>query len=239
MFYEKLYYSIIERRKTDVPVGYSERHHIIPRSLGGSNNKANVVRLTAKEHFICHLLLTKMYPNGSKEHTKMCYAFMMMQVQSPNHAGNRYNSGRSYEYLRIEFYKRTAASRTGQNNSQFGTKWIHNKVLNKAKKVPALDLLEVGWEEGRSCSPLRCCKACNVPLKRSNRQYCDVCRAEKRYIQPVRQSKKYTNGYRVSIDGVEYKSISQAADILGIGHETVRLRLNSKNFPSYLLLTSK
>ncbi len=39
--------------------GYSEKHHILPRSLGGSDNKDNLVELTAKEHFIVHMLLCK------------------------------------------------------------------------------------------------------------------------------------------------------------------------------------
>ena len=39
---------------------YIEQHHVIPRSLGGVDSKENLVRLTAREHFVCHLLLTKM-----------------------------------------------------------------------------------------------------------------------------------------------------------------------------------
>jgi len=38
---------------------YFERHHIIPKSFGGDNSKENLVLLTAREHFICHWLLTK------------------------------------------------------------------------------------------------------------------------------------------------------------------------------------
>lgn len=41
--------------------GYTEKHHIIPRSLGGSNRKDNLVVLTPREHFIAHLLLAKIH----------------------------------------------------------------------------------------------------------------------------------------------------------------------------------
>lgn len=78
--YTKWYYSIIDRAFGRVlPTNiYTEKHHIIPSSLGGSNDKSNLVTLTAKEHFICHLLLTKMLTGSSKAlmefaHQRMCY----------------------------------------------------------------------------------------------------------------------------------------------------------------------
>lgn len=52
MNYTKIYNLIIEKRKVVIPTGYVEEHHIIPRSLGGSDDKSNLVKLTAKEHFI-------------------------------------------------------------------------------------------------------------------------------------------------------------------------------------------
>lgn len=57
---------------------YTEKHHIIPKSLGGGNSKSNLVTLTAKEHFVCHLLLTKMLVGREKAfmefaHQRMCY----------------------------------------------------------------------------------------------------------------------------------------------------------------------
>jgi hypothetical protein len=49
---EFYYFSIVNRALSRV-VGdmYVEKHHIIPKSLGGSNDKSNLVKLTAKEHF--------------------------------------------------------------------------------------------------------------------------------------------------------------------------------------------
>lgn len=76
--YSKWYFSIIERSKTRTVVGYSENHHIIPKSLGGDNSKANLARLTAREHYICHRLLVKML-SGEEKH-KMIYAIRRMAV---------------------------------------------------------------------------------------------------------------------------------------------------------------
>ena len=54
--YYKIYCNLTERAKSrELPKEtYIEKHHIIPRSLGGNNSKNNIVSLTAREHFICH-----------------------------------------------------------------------------------------------------------------------------------------------------------------------------------------
>lgn len=44
---------------------YTEKHHIIPKSLGGTNNKENLIRLTFKEHYMAHYILSKIYPRNS------------------------------------------------------------------------------------------------------------------------------------------------------------------------------
>lgn len=53
-----------------------ERHHIMPKSMGGSNDLSNLAKLTLREHFICHLLLTKM--TSGKHRNKMVYALWRM-----------------------------------------------------------------------------------------------------------------------------------------------------------------
>lgn len=65
----------LHHRKTNVN-SYFEKHHIIPRSLGGSNKSDNIVLLTAKEHYVVHHLLTKFTVNSS--YPKMLNAFIKM-----------------------------------------------------------------------------------------------------------------------------------------------------------------
>jgi hypothetical protein len=50
-------------KKTDEKYIYYEKHHILPRCLGGPDNTDNLVLLTAKEHYICHKLLIFIYKN--------------------------------------------------------------------------------------------------------------------------------------------------------------------------------
>ena len=72
------YNSIISNANNRSTNGYTETHHIIPRSLGGSNSEDNLVKLTAREHFICHLLLPKM-TEGQLKH-KMIHALWCMAM---------------------------------------------------------------------------------------------------------------------------------------------------------------
>lgn len=100
--YTKLYYSIINRAKTRCLEGYKEKHHIIPKSLGGSNDKDNLVNLTAREHFLCHYLLTKMTTGQHK--SKMVHAANMM-LQISNDYQSRYTQVNSkiFEQIKKEY----------------------------------------------------------------------------------------------------------------------------------------
>ena len=66
MDYQKIYNQIIERAKNRILECYKEKHHIVPKCLGGDNNENNLVELTAREHFLCHMLLCEIYPNENK-----------------------------------------------------------------------------------------------------------------------------------------------------------------------------
>jgi hypothetical protein len=80
--YTKWYFGIIESARNRDLDCYTEDHHIVPKSLGGSNNSENLVRLIAKEHFICHLLLVTAVRSEYKK--KMNYAFWRMCNGSEN-----------------------------------------------------------------------------------------------------------------------------------------------------------
>jgi hypothetical protein len=56
------YQRLIAKAKERVcPNGYVERHHILPRALGGTDDSSNLVALTAREHFVAHVLLAKIH----------------------------------------------------------------------------------------------------------------------------------------------------------------------------------
>lgn len=70
--YTTWYYALMRKRRISPFDGYGEWHHEVPKSLGGSNAKSNLVRLTAREHFVAHRLLVRMTEGFAKR--KMVFA---------------------------------------------------------------------------------------------------------------------------------------------------------------------
>lgn len=103
MNYQAIYDRIVARGKERLIEGYKERHHIIPRCMGGSDEPDNLVDLTPEEHYVCHQLLVKIHPDIGK----LVYAAMMMSCYSP-HQQSRYNNKR-YGWLKRKL-KRTIYS---------------------------------------------------------------------------------------------------------------------------------
>lgn len=79
MNYQKIYDSLIAKRQQNPAIKTGPytvvEHYIFPKSMGGSNNKSNLVVLTNKEHFVAHHLLWKIYQNA-----EMTHAFMLMST---------------------------------------------------------------------------------------------------------------------------------------------------------------
>src|SRR6056297_620137 len=94
--YTKWYFDLIENCHNQNIKGYKEKHHIIPRSIGGSDGKDNLVDMTARQHFIAHLLLSKMciYPSNKKS---MSYALWNMV----NRDSGKRTTSYQYERLRV------------------------------------------------------------------------------------------------------------------------------------------
>lgn len=114
--YTQIYYNIINRAKSRNLDGYVEQHHIIPKSLGGSDDSTNIAVLTAKEHYICHLLLTKMTAGINRQ--KMFYALHRLT----NHSDRKVSS-RIYQYLR-------------ENHAVLVSKKFKNKTYEETRGKP-------------------------------------------------------------------------------------------------------
>lgn len=95
MNYQKHYDLLVIKARSRLIEGYVEKHHIIPKCLGGSDEIDNLVILTSEEHFLAHLLLTKIYPNEPK----LLFAVKMMTLKNPkNRRGNK-----MYGWLRKKY----------------------------------------------------------------------------------------------------------------------------------------
>ncbi len=131
--YTTWYYNIVRNAQQRVlGTSYTEKHHIIPKCLGGSNKKENLVSLTAREHFICHLLLPRMVE--AEEHKKKMWyaAWCLILFKGPKTEGRvfKYNS-KSFSTIRENRAKQVSIMRTGKKHTAETKKIIGEK--SKAK----------------------------------------------------------------------------------------------------------
>lgn len=134
--YSKIYFSITNRAKNRLVEGYTETHHVIPQSLGGSNDKDNLVELTAREHFICHWLLIKM--TVGEERSKMMYALNGMRAE--NRYQQRYHTkitARVYEKYRLEHAQNHSATMKGRTPPNKGRKMSEEQKQLLREKAKA------------------------------------------------------------------------------------------------------
>ena len=94
--YTKVYYQIIDRALTrpykKVKNDGYQKHHIIPKSIGGADSADNLIILNYKEHRVCHCLLIKMQLTKSAE-IKMRHAYGFFN-KSSRYNGPRYKQGK-------------------------------------------------------------------------------------------------------------------------------------------------
>jgi hypothetical protein len=135
--YTKCYYNIIHRaqsRTLDSSI-YVEKHHIIPRSLGGGNDNTNLIRLTGREHFICHLLLPKM--TSGTDRKKMIYAIWMMCRAHRNRRSIYKVTARTYNSIKeVMRNNRTADDFTPEWKAKISVAKKGGKTWNKGRAVP-------------------------------------------------------------------------------------------------------
>ena len=154
MNYKLIYDILIQKRKQDPATGYTENHHIVMRSMGGLDDKENLVRLTGREHWIAHRLLHKIHQNQ-----KTACACHMMAMRCEERGIPEIKNSRAYEYIRKEFAEYISPIVSQSNRDRKGIKY----KTRKNKKV----LIEFEYK----------CKECDNLFYRSHhtKQNLDYC----------------------------------------------------------------
>jgi hypothetical protein len=141
MDYQKVYRQIVERARDRVLEGYKEKHHIVPKCMGGSNEHSNLVHLTAREHFLCHWLLHRAHPDSFK----LFYAFKAMC-----NVKNKYQKTRYIPSSRIVSYVREKHKNWLKENSNFkgrSTKGELNGFYGKKHKPETIEYFKTSRKE--------------------------------------------------------------------------------------------
>jgi len=135
--YSTWYFSIISNAKINSKDGYTEQHHIIPRSLGGTNDISNLVHLTYREHFICHKLLTKMTEGVNLD--KMIKASWLMSLSSSKNLSRACSkiSSRDFENIRTAFINNlTGRSLPIETRNKISASLVGNKNFPNSRGIP-------------------------------------------------------------------------------------------------------
>lgn len=128
MNYSRIYSDLIEKRRKESPHGYSEKHHVIPRSMGGDNSARNIVRLTAREHFIAHVLLAKIHGGN-----QWASVFMMMG-RSKTHSRDFTIASRTYETARRHYAEVVSVESRGRAPWNKGKKTRGHPMYQSGKR---------------------------------------------------------------------------------------------------------
>lgn len=164
MNYQKVYDSIINRAKQEKrrknQGTYYEAHHIIPLCLGGEGKKSewrnhlNIVLLTAREHFTCHWLLARIYPNNRK----LAYAFWTMCALKEKRQERYTPSSRVYKEARdgaINLLKERKGTFTGKKHSEETKRKQSEALKGKTKSKKHCESIskalkgKIPWNKGK------------------------------------------------------------------------------------------
>ena len=171
MNYKKIYRSIVLRAKSENRQKgfgvYFEKHHVIPNFMfadrkgrqgpkghlaGECDSAENLVLLTAREHFICHVLLVKIHKGSRYENSaKKSLVWFFTSIESSEHARNEwFIESSSKKFAR---YREIAIS--GMRESMVGSMLVKDAITGvKIGRVSTnhpnvVSGVWVHWSKGR------------------------------------------------------------------------------------------
>jgi hypothetical protein len=172
MDYQYQYDDLIKtykNRESEVIEDYYETHHIIPLCKGGTNNVINLVKLSAKAHYVAHHLLCMIYPNDYQ----LACAFNGMCAKNTKNSKREY-SARMYQTARKHFSKNHPCKRPEIKQKSAETR-NKNYEINKKKRsektiirlINKYNELGVDHDGGY----LRC-EICNNKIPPDHKRFC-------------------------------------------------------------------
>jgi hypothetical protein len=189
--YQTWYQNITDRARDRKLDCYTEKHHIIPRSLGGTDDADNLVDLTAREHFVCHWLLVKM--NSGEDRAKMVYALRMMRAEKSGQ--QRYKTkitARVYETIKQEYALMQSTKVSGKNNPMFGDKFYRSEDGKQRQK------LAISGNSNGSKQPLARKKIQDSKLGKTREPFSDEWRSKMSAAKQGENNKRF--GVEVSVE---------------------------------------
>ena len=248
MNYKQIHDSIIDRAKTRVlpKEVYTERHHIIPRCMGGSDDKSNLVDLTAKEHFIVHKLLVEINPNIYG--LVLAVIFMMKGKSGNQNRGYKFSS-REYQRVRELCSKLQSELTKGEKAYWYGREKsleMREKISNTLKGRPNPNMIGIKnpMNNPDTVEKMRQKHLGKVLSTEHKQKISDKLKGDNAYwygkkhnedsklkmSESKKGSKSPTAKCVMNINtGVFYDTIAEASEIYGIKYDNLKYWLNSNS----------
>lgn len=252
--YQKIYNNLIEWAKINNVDDslYYEKHHILPRCLGGTDEAENLVKMTPEQHYVAHQLLIKLYPDSNG----LWFACKMMTMDLQ---GNRPNN-KLYGWVRKGSNKKHSnlvkdkwAIKRGfvdyddqckyiwklySENEDMSTVDISKKLnipLNNVQR--SLSNYEEKYSLYEEMSKLRFIKKSKV--SKLIREECKRSGKDNYRIKRTSEVNKITKRKPVSVDGIYFESSESAYTFLKITRNQLNYRLDSNNYPTWIRFKEK
>ena len=113
-----------KRKHTDEKYVYYEKHHVVPKCVGGTDDTHNLVLLTAREHFVAHQLLVRIYPTEHK------LVFALRRMCSNNNVKHKRNN-KEYEWIRKRIAKESSLMQKGKPGKGYKFSKGHTLSIGK------------------------------------------------------------------------------------------------------------
>lgn len=219
MNYQKHYNVLISRARRRVIEGYCEKHHVVPRCLGGDDCPDNLVNLTPEEHYVAHQLLVKMYPN----HAGLKYALYLMSRSTKKMKRKNKEYGwikrRLVEASRAHQVERMKSTKVRQRLSESTRKWWESRTPEQR-----IEISEKRSKNQKGAGNSFYGKKHNSETRKRLSDY------RKSVYQNMTEAdyQQHPQTVSVSIEGIVYHGLGLAGRHHNIGPSLVRYRCLSK-----------
>jgi hypothetical protein len=236
MNYQRIYNEIVNSAKgrgldKSLIHYYTEKHHIIPKCVGGDNSSNNLVLLTGREHYLCHWLLWRI----NKDNKLLFYPFHMMTFLNTTKSGNkRYElklSSKQYDKIRSqlsEIKKTEVPGFLGKKHSDESN--LKNSLAHKGSNH-----INFGKHLSESTrNKIGNAHRGKVTLE-STKEKLRAFNLGKKYSLEARKHMSNCSSFskKVSINSIIYKTKREACKNLKLGINTLNKRIKLDSYPNY------
>jgi hypothetical protein len=212
-------------KTTNAAYIYYERHHIIPKCMGGDNSKTNLVLLTPEEHYLAHLLLVRIYPN----HSGLTSAAINLTRKKNGHPVNN----KLYSWLRKQHADNVATlhveKKVGMHNKKHTEetkqKMSKNNYFNNGgKQLNGKDSPLYGLKRSQETKD-------KISAIKKGSTHALHTEETKQKMSESRKRQTITSQKAIIIYNVKYTSLVEACRVLNHGVKYIIHRLRSDQYP--------